>query len=1152
MCAFASYYTNLGSAEVDKINRDEHFHRAESLLNQASLIRRNGAPGEKEEQLPVLGMAHLKMARGDTAEAEKLLDAARNLKDDGAENIAPMLWKALFLFRRDQFGDALQWYRRALRAHPGAPASVRLGIGACQLRLGQFAQALKAFERALSLEPQNPDALLGAALAELHGASPSSAGDLEAGDGASSGAYDAGIERGLQYLERAFNVDPHNPATRVALAKHFLVADAPSGDAVRLLTETVAAPGAGGGAGTTDRLRAEAAYTRARSAHRSGDLAGARSLYQAAAQLDETFAAPAFGLAQVALARGDRKAAGVYADQARAAFPESHPVVRVYGHLRRAEDAARSAAAGGGMVSVGKAGAGAGRDAETAAALRRAADADASDFAARLELGDALLGAGEYAEASAAYERAAEIAPGGAPSAALLNNCGVLRAMTGRGAHEGRFEKARGWFLRALAAAHAESDDSGEKKTGEALDVSAVRVKTPEAALPVAFNLARLVEDRGMVADAERRYRDLLVASPKMTECLLRLASMRAERRDFDAATALAREALAADAADTDAMAFLGHLLMKQGRWADAQAQFKLLRAAHKPLGAQAAQLAAAAGKDPKAATHATDEYAMISVANAAYYQAMRAQSAGNRNRAASDEKSSKAVKEHLEYAATMYTKALQKSESNLFAANGLGILLAEKGKIEEAKETFQMVAEGLRAAPAGGEGDADANGAAEDRASKFPDIWINQGHIQHAKGNWDAAARHYAQAQAKFFHNLDPSVMLYQARNAYESGTAGLPESQKTLRRALHVAPWNHRLRFNLAYVIQEKAQREMQTLLRAGQKIAGGGVAEDGGTKAARVQTAIDEMTLAGSIFDQLLTVANAAQIAGGDDGDKEERKRRASAKLGFDKSKVRTHADFCRGQMKDFPAHLAKARAEDAAFHAKRESLMAERRAEMEKLAMEKAKARADEELRRRAEEAAAAAARDKFKRSNEEYMARTAGEREAEAAAEGRSGKGAGGGAEYVDEDDDDVPAPDAELAKPKTAEEKAALKATGLFSDSEEEEEEEEAQDTDTEEEEAPGAAQDAEPAAEPEGQDDSPAEEDPAPSGRRARAKPEAAAEKNDKAKKAMEALAAKSRKKRGLEPKTSTPPPQEKETEPEAEAPSRKRRKALVDDDDE
>ena len=69
MCAFASYYTNLGSAEPDKINCDEHFHRAESLLNQASLIQRNGAPSEKGEQLPVLGMAHLKMARGENAEA---------------------------------------------------------------------------------------------------------------------------------------------------------------------------------------------------------------------------------------------------------------------------------------------------------------------------------------------------------------------------------------------------------------------------------------------------------------------------------------------------------------------------------------------------------------------------------------------------------------------------------------------------------------------------------------------------------------------------------------------------------------------------------------------------------------------------------------------------------------------------------------------------------------------------------------------------------------------------------------------------------------------------------------------------------------------------------------------------------------------------
>ena len=1132
MCAFASYYVNLGKAESDKINRDEHFHRAESLLNQASLIRRK-ENGEQEEQLPVLGMAHLLMARGDPTEAEKLLDSSRNLCDDGHENVGPMLWKALALFHRNQFVDALQWYRRALRAHPGAPASVRLGIGACQLRLGQFSQALKAFERVLQLEKENPDALLGAALAELHGASPQLTGD----DDKIDEAYAAQIKRGLEYLEKAFNVDPHNPATRVALAKHFLFTN--DAEAVRALTETLLSSVGGGAVTATVRLRAEAAYARARAAHAAGDLGTARASYQAAAQLDDTFAAPAFGLAQVALARGDRKAAAVYAEKAKAAYPESHPVTRVYGHLRRAEDEARSIAQGGGVVSVGRAGAGAGRDAETAAALKRATEADPLDLDARLELGDALLGAGDYSKALAAYETAAKLTA--TPSAALLNNCGVLRAMTGKGAHEGRFEKARAWFLKALEEANVES---GEKsKSGDALDSSAARKKTPDAALPVAFNLARLVEDRGLVAEAEQRYRDLLVASPTMSECLLRLASMRCDRKNFPEAMKLASEALALNAEDTDAMAFLGHLLMKQGKWAEAQAQFKVLRNTHKPLSAQAATLAAAAGKDPKSATHTNDEYAMIATANAAYYQAIKLQSLGNRNHKGSDEKSSKAEKEHLEHAATMYTKALQKSESNLFAANGLGILLAEKGKIDEAKATFQMVAEGMSATAVAG-GEETSNGAAEDRAAKFPDISINQGHVQSAKQNYDAAARHYQQAQAKFFHNLNPSLMLYQARNSYEA--ADLKESAATLRRALHVAPWNHRLRFNLAYVMQENAHRSVQKTLHAGKKIAGGGAAEDGGTKAAQVQQAIDEYTLALTLFEQLMVAATKAEASGA--GDEAEKKRSAAAGLGFDKKRVRVHVQFCQTSLKSCVPHLEKAQAEDAAFHAKRESLMAERHAEMTKLAMEKAKVKADAELKRKAEEAAAAAARDKFKKANQEYMARTAGEREAEVGAGGGRKKGSKSTNEYVDEDDDDVLAPDQEVSKPKTAEEKAALKATGLFSDSEDEDD---AADTDDDAAGDEKEEEKSEEAKSEKSEDDeaaAPMEEDPAPTGRRARKQPDSKTDKEAKAKKAMDALAAKSRKKRGLEP-AGEPEEVEKNEEP-AEAP-RKRRKALVDDDD-
>ena len=441
----------------------------------------------------------------------------------------------------------------------------------------------------------------------------------------------------------------------------------------------------------------------------------------------------------------------------------------------------------------------------------------------------------------------------------------------------------------------------------------------------------------------------------------------------------------------------------------------------------------------------------MVAIANAAYYQAIKLQSLGNRNRSVtSDEKSSKAEKEHLEHAATMYTKALQKSESNLFAANGLGILLAERGKIEEAKVTFQMVAEGMSAAEVAG-GEETANGAAEDRAATFPDIWINQGHIQSAKKNHDAAARHYQQAQTKFFHNLDHTVMLYQARNWYEAND--LRAATAVLRRALRVAPWNHRLRFNLAYVLQESACRSVQQTLRAGQKIAGGAAAEDGGTKAAQVRVALENLTLALTLFEQLMVAATAVEATsgGGDEVEKRKVAAVASANLGFDKKRVRQHVQFCQKQLKENAPHLERAAAEDAAFHAKRESLMAERHAEMTKLAMGKAKVKADFELKRKAEEAAAAAARD-AKAGNQEYMARSAGERmlEEDSSLPGGGGDGNKKGKknananEYVDSDDDDVLAPlamETGTPGPKTAQEKAALKATGLFSDSEDEEEE---------------------------------------------------------------------------------------------------------------
>jgi hypothetical protein len=57
-------------------------------------------------------------------------------------------------------------YRAALREFPSpaCPAEVRLGIGACALKLGDSATAKAAFTRALELDPDSADGYAGLAV----------------------------------------------------------------------------------------------------------------------------------------------------------------------------------------------------------------------------------------------------------------------------------------------------------------------------------------------------------------------------------------------------------------------------------------------------------------------------------------------------------------------------------------------------------------------------------------------------------------------------------------------------------------------------------------------------------------------------------------------------------------------------------------------------------------------------------------------------------------------------------------------------------------------------------------------------------------------------------------------------------------------------
>lgn len=102
--------------------------------------------------------------QGDLESAKLHFSSAAAAKCDGRVNIAGSLALASVHFRQGNNSAALGLYRRALREHPGAPPEVRLGLAACQFRLGQFKHAKAAYERTLDLSPTCGEALLGLAV----------------------------------------------------------------------------------------------------------------------------------------------------------------------------------------------------------------------------------------------------------------------------------------------------------------------------------------------------------------------------------------------------------------------------------------------------------------------------------------------------------------------------------------------------------------------------------------------------------------------------------------------------------------------------------------------------------------------------------------------------------------------------------------------------------------------------------------------------------------------------------------------------------------------------------------------------------------------------------------------------------------------------
>ncbi|CAN4084659.1 unnamed protein product [Withania somnifera] len=770
--ALGAYYSYLGKIETKQREKEEHFTMATQYYNKASRI-------DMHEPSTWVGKGQLLLAKGDI---EQAFAAFKIVLDGDRDNVPALLGQACVQFSRGRYSDSLELYKRTLQVYPECPAAVRLGIGLCRYKLGQLEKAKQAFCRVLQLDPENVDALVALAILDLQNNEAS------------------GIRRGMEKMQRAFEMYPYCAMALNYLANHFFFTG--QHFLVEQLTETALA------VTTHGPTKSHSYYNLARSYHSKGDYEKAGMYYMASVKESSKpheFVLPYYGLGQVQLKLGDLRSSLANFEKVLEVYPESCETVKALAHI---------------YVQLGQA-------EKVQEYLKKATKIDPRDPQARNLL-----------------KKSNEEVP-----IELLNNIGVLHF------EREEFELATESFKEALGDgiwirfldAKAGSDDpttggllypNGQaqsdlfKSAQHPIDASASEqgsiVELPWNKVSTLFNMARLLEQLHDTETASIFYRVILFKYPEYADAYLRLAAIAKARNNVQLSNELINDALKVNEKCPDALLMLGDLELKHDDWVKAKETFR-------------------AAKD---ATDGSDSYATLCLGNWNYFAAIR-----------NEKRAPKLEATHLEKAKELYTKVLFQHNANLYAANGAGVVLAEKGQFDISKDLFTQVQEATSG----------------NVFVQMPDVWINLAHVHFAQGNFALAVKMYQNCLRKFYHNTDSQVLLYLARTHYEAEQ--WQDCKKTLLRAIHLAPSNYTLRFDTGVALQKFSASTLQKTKRTVDE----------------VRSTVAELKNAVRLFS-LLSAASNLHVHG------------------FDEKKIGTHIGYCKHLLEAAKVHCEAAERED----------------------------------------------------------------------------------------------------------------------------------------------------------------------------------------------------------------------------------------------
>lgn len=272
----------------------------------------------------------------------------------------------------------------------------------------------------------------------------------------------------------------------------------------------------------------------------------------------------------------------------------------------------------------------------------------------------------------------------------------------------------------------------------------------------IKYNLGRLHEAIFEFDLAEGLYRDILLKHQNYTDCYLRLGCMCRDRGKIHDASDWFSFALAISKQHADVWSLIGNLHLSKDELGLAQKKFERILS-----------------------NNAQDCYAQIALGNiwlATLYQLNR-------------ERDKDKIKRHEERALKLYTDVLKVDARNIWAANGVGCILARKGLLNEARDIFAQVREAT---------------------ADFSDVWLNIAHVLVEHKQYPRAIQMYENCIKKFFKSCNVEVMLYWARALFKANQ--LNECKALLIKARHVAPNDTVLMHNLAHVQLVLAKQTLQ----------------------------------------------------------------------------------------------------------------------------------------------------------------------------------------------------------------------------------------------------------------------------------------------------------------------------------------------------